>query len=124
MKSLPPEAKKRYIDKLICLGFDNVEENDPYIGDSIKLKTSKKKHANASPLWVDDNSKWPSVEFGSIYCIWWTIQDHLQGIICELTNPLTLTLCTQVSVCICGRDERHGSMMTCDSEYCCVWVCL
>ena len=57
------QAKKRYYDKLKCLGSTSVEEEDPYLPD-ISSKASK---SDSSLLWPDDNTKWPSVEFGSVY---------------------------------------------------------
>ena len=48
--ALDPEAKKRYKEKL---AFDSEELPDPY--------------AVPDEKWVDDITKWPSIEYGDIY---------------------------------------------------------
>ena len=66
-KTLPPETQKRYRNKLINIGFTNLENDDPFLPD-ITLKSSKKSAASPEPpLWSADNTKWPSIEFGAIY---------------------------------------------------------
>ena len=66
-KTLPPETQNRYHDKLRDLGFTDLEKDDPYLPD-ITSKSSKKSAASpVPPLWSEDNTKWPSIEFGAIY---------------------------------------------------------
>ena len=51
-KNLSKTAKRRYEEKNKDIGVENVEKGDPFL---------------ISSEWVDDDSKWPEVEFGQIY---------------------------------------------------------
>ena len=48
-KTLSPETQKRYYDKLKCLGFTNVEENDSYLPD-ISTKSGKTGASKPGPI--------------------------------------------------------------------------
>ena len=65
---MPPETQKRYYDKLRDLGFTDLEKDDPSFLPDITSKSSKNSAASpVPPLWSEDSTKWPSIEFGAIY---------------------------------------------------------
>jgi len=51
-KQLSKEAKRRYDDKLLQLGVENLDKFDPFID---------------SDDWIDDITQWPDLQFGQIY---------------------------------------------------------
>lgn len=59
--------KKRYFEKLKCLGFTNLVSDDQSFPWNATKSRGKKDFSLEPPLWSDDNTKWPSVEFGAIY---------------------------------------------------------
>ena len=67
LKTLTGESKERYVEKLTTLGFSNIELDDPYLYVKSAPKSAiQSNHAEGS-IWIDDITKWPIVEFGSVY---------------------------------------------------------
>ena len=66
LKTLTGESKERYVEKLTTLGFTNIELNDPYLNVKSVQKGANQSSAEGS-IWIDDITKWPIVEFGSVY---------------------------------------------------------